>query len=104
MNSNIRTAGLSSVMLALSFSAVYAMDGGELVIVGNQEPQSMQAQVTHKEVNGIGLRNVIEQLTRLDPKTNEVLPMLATRRSSSSATCRRRAAGPEDRASARASA
>lgn len=37
----------------------------------------MQAQVAHKEVNGIGLRNVIEQLTRLDPNTNEVLPMLA---------------------------
>ncbi|MFK8080961.1 MAG: ABC transporter substrate-binding protein [Granulosicoccus sp.] len=37
----------------------------------------MRAQVTHKEFNGIGSRNVIEQLTRLDPETNEVLPMLA---------------------------
>lgn len=64
---------------AMATSASYAMGGGgELVIVGNQEPQSMQAQVTHKEVNGIGLRNVIEQLTRLDPNTNEVMPMLAT--------------------------
>ena len=26
--------------------------GGELVIVANQEPQSMQAQVTYKEING----------------------------------------------------
>ncbi|MEP2780895.1 MAG: ABC transporter substrate-binding protein [Pseudoruegeria sp.] len=68
---------LSAIMVALSFSPVYAAEGGELVIVGNQEPQSMQAQVAHKEVNGIGLRNVIEQLTRLDPATNEVLPMLA---------------------------
>lgn len=77
MKNQLKTIGLVSLMLALSFSAVQAADGGELVIVGNQEPQSMQAQVTHKEVNGIGLRNVIEQLTRLDPKTNEVLPMLA---------------------------
>lgn len=55
----------------------YAAGGGELVIVANQEPQSMQAQVTYKEINGVGLRNVIENLTRLDPQTNEVLPMLA---------------------------
>ncbi len=38
----------------------------------------MQAQVTYKEINGVGLRNVIENLTRIDPETNEVLPMLAT--------------------------
>lgn len=67
----------SVALAALSSVTANAMDGGELVIVGNQEPQSMQAQVTHKEINGIGLRNVIEQLTRLDPNTNEVLPMLA---------------------------
>ena len=53
--------------------------GGELVVVANQEPQSMQAQVTYKEINGVGLRNVIENLTRLDPQTNEVKPMLATK-------------------------
>ena len=52
--------------------------GGELVIVANQEPQSMQAQVTYKEIDGVGLRNVIENLTRIDPETNEILPMLAT--------------------------
>lgn len=69
--------GLGAIMIALSFVPAAAENGGELVIVGNQEPQSMQAQVTHKEVNGIGLRNVIEQLTRLDPNTNEVMPMLA---------------------------
>lgn len=67
---------LTATLVALASSSAQA-EGGELVIVGNQEPQSMQAQVTHKEVNGIGLRNVIEQLTRLDPETNEVLPMLA---------------------------
>lgn len=77
MKQRIARIGLTSIMLALSFSAAQAAGGGELVIVGNQEPQSMQAQVAHKEVNGIGLRNVIEQLTRLDPNTNEVLPMLA---------------------------
>lgn len=67
------------IALAAVLSSPYssAQEDRELVIVGNQEPQSMQAQVTHKEVNGIGLRNVIEQLTRLDPATNEVLPMLA---------------------------
>ena len=52
--------------------------GGELIVVANQEPQSMQAQVTYKEINGVGLRNVIENLTRIDPETNEILPMLAT--------------------------
>ncbi|MEM8564222.1 MAG: ABC transporter substrate-binding protein [Pseudomonadota bacterium] len=69
--------GLAALMVSLSFGTSSAQGGGELVIVGNQEPQSMQAQVAHKEVNGIGIRNVIEQLTRLDPETNEVLPMLA---------------------------
>ena len=59
-------------------AASAAGGGGELVIVANQEPQSMQAQVTYKEINGVGLRNVIENLTRIDPVTNEVLPMLAT--------------------------
>lgn len=77
MRNLISGAGLSAIMVALASTSVSAQGGGELVIVGNQEPQSMQAQVTHKEVNGIGLRNVIEQLTRLDPNTNEVMPMLA---------------------------
>jgi peptide/nickel transport system substrate-binding protein len=77
MKYKVSTTGVAAIMVALSFEPAYAQGGGELVIVGNQEPQSMQAQVTHKEVNGIGLRNVIEQLTRLDPATNEVMPMLA---------------------------
>lgn len=77
MRNQISKLSLSALVLALSAPSAYAEGGGELVIVGNQEPQSMQAQVTHKEVNGIGLRNVIEQLTRLDPTSNEVLPMLA---------------------------
>lgn len=78
MRNQISCLSLATIMVALSSMSANAAGGGELVIVGNQEPQSMQAQVTHKEVNGIGLRNVIEQLTRLDPNTNEVLPMLAT--------------------------
>lgn len=52
--------------------------GGELVVVANAEPQSMQAQTAYKEVNAIGIRNVIEQLTTLDPETGELIPMLAT--------------------------
>ena len=65
-------------LIAASSGPAFAFGGGgELVIVGNQEPQSMQAQVAHKEINGIGLRNVVEALTRLDPNTNDVLPMLA---------------------------
>jgi len=64
--------------LSISVTAYAAGGGGELVVVANQEPQSMQAQVTYKEINGVGLRNVIENLTRIDPATNEVLPMLAT--------------------------
>ena len=70
---------LGVIVAAMLAGPVLAMGGGgELVIVANQEPQSMQAQVTYKEINGVGLRNVIEQLTRLDPQTNEVKPMLAT--------------------------
>ncbi len=70
---------LGAVFGATAIGPAWAIGGGgELVVVANQEPQSMQAQVTYKEINGVGLRNVIENLTRLDPATNEVLPMLAT--------------------------
>lgn len=66
-------------ILAFSASGASAQGGGgQLVVVANNEPQSMQAQQTYKEVNAAGLRNIIEQLTRVDPVTNEVLPMLAT--------------------------
>ena len=68
----------TAVSFLVAGSVCAAGGGGELVVVANQEPQSMQAQVTYKEVNGVGLRNVIENLTRIDPETNEVLPMLAT--------------------------
>ena len=68
----------TTLSVSIIGTAMAAGGGGELVIVANQEIQSMQAQVTYKEVNGPGLRNVIENLTRLDPVTNEVLPMLAT--------------------------
>ena len=76
---SLRSALLGTAVGALAIGAAYAQGGGgELVIVANQEPQSMQAQVTYKEINGVGLRNVIENLTRIDPATNEVKPMLAT--------------------------
>lgn len=76
MKSLIFTSLLCGSMLT---SGAYAQGGGgQLVIVANNEPQSMQAQQTYKEVNAAGLRNIIEQLTRIDPETNEVLPMLAT--------------------------
>ena len=74
----LRSALLGTAFGVFAASAAYAQGGGELVIVANQEPQSMQAQVTYKEINSVGLRNVIEQLTRLDDDTGEVLPMLAT--------------------------
>jgi peptide/nickel transport system substrate-binding protein len=41
-----------------------------MVVVANQEPQSLQAQLTYKEVNAVGLRNVIEQLVGLDADGN----------------------------------
>ena len=72
-------AVFGTVLGTFAVGTAFAMGGGgELVIVANQEPQSMQAQVTYKEINGVGLRNVIENLTRIDPETNEILPMLAT--------------------------
>ncbi len=75
----LRSLLLGTVMTVATIGSAYAIGGGgELVVVANNEPQSMQAQVTYKEVNGAGLRNIIEQLTRIDPQTNEVLPMLAT--------------------------
>ncbi len=75
---SMRAMLLGTALGALTIGAAAAQGGGELVIVANQEPQSMQAQVTYKEINGVGLRNVIENLTRIDPATNEVKPMLAT--------------------------
>ena len=74
-----RSALLGTAFGVLAASGAYAQGGGgELVVVANQEPQHMQAQVTYKEINSVGLRNVIEQLTRIDDNTGEVLPMLAT--------------------------
>lgn len=52
--------------------------GGELIIAAIQEVQTLEAQNAYKEVNAIGLRNILEQLTTLDPDTGEVVPMLAT--------------------------
>ena len=74
-----RSALLGTALGVLAASGAYAQGGGgELVVVANQEPQHMQAQVTYKEINSVGLRNVVEQLTRIDDNTGEVLPMLAT--------------------------
>lgn len=52
-------------------------DDKHLVVVANQEVQSLQAQLTYKEVNAVGLRNVVEQLVGLDPEGN-LFGMLAT--------------------------
>ena len=73
-------ARCSAQLSAFSFPDLHTQQEGEenLSSSRTREPQSMQAQVTYKEVNGVGLRNVIENLTRIDPNTNEVLPMLAT--------------------------
>jgi len=62
----------------LKFSPAFALGGGgELVIVANQEPQSMASAKAYKEVNAVGIRNVIEFLTRLDNDTGEVKGQLA---------------------------
>ena len=63
----------------LKFSPAFALGGGgELVIVANQEPQSMASAKAFKEVNAVGIRNIIEFLTRLDNETGEVKGQLAT--------------------------
>ena len=44
----------------LKFSPAFALGGGgELVIVANQEPQSMASAKAFKEVNAVGIRNII---------------------------------------------
>ena len=66
-------------VILLKTSTVFALGGGgELVIVANQEPQSMASSKAYKEVNAIGIRNIIEFLTRLDNETGEVKGQLAT--------------------------
>jgi peptide/nickel transport system substrate-binding protein len=65
------------LVLAAGGPALALGGGGELVVAAIQEVQSMQAQTAYKEVNAIGIRNVIEQLTTLDPDTGELKPMLA---------------------------
>ena len=47
------------------------------MIVANQEPQSMASAKAFKEVNAVGIRNIIEFLTRLDNETGEVKGQLA---------------------------
>jgi ABC-type oligopeptide transport system substrate-binding subunit len=72
-------AGLALVATtALVPLAVQAEPSGTLTVAVIQENQSMQAQMTFKEVNAVGLRNVIEQLTTINPATGELEPMLAT--------------------------
>ena len=47
-------------VILLKTSTVFALGGGgELVIVANQEPQSMASSKAYKEVNAIGIRNII---------------------------------------------
>ena len=62
----------------LKFSPAFALGGGGgVVIVANQEPQSMASAKAFKEVNAVGIRNIIEFLTRLDNETGEVKGQLA---------------------------
>lgn len=72
-------AGLAlAASAALVPPAAQAEPSGTLTVAVIQENQSMQAQMTFKEVNAVGLRNVIEQLTTINPATGELEPMLAT--------------------------
>lgn len=76
------TAAAGGLFLAAALGgAASAQDiggGGELIIAALQEVQTLEAQNAYKEVNAVGLRNILEQLTMLDPETGEVVPMLAT--------------------------
>lgn len=69
-----------AAMAAVGFAASPAASApdGTLTVAVIQENQAMQAQMTFKEVNAVGLRNVIEQLTTINPKTGALEPMLAT--------------------------
>jgi peptide/nickel transport system substrate-binding protein len=71
------TALCALLPLALPAAADWGL-GGELVIVSHQDNQSMQAQTAFKEINSVGIRNVLEQLTTLNIDTGELEPMLAT--------------------------
>lgn len=51
---------------------------GSLTVAVIQEVQSMDAQITFKEVNATGIRNVIETLTWVNPDTGDLEPRLAT--------------------------
>ena len=63
---------------ALAGTALGAEPEGTLTVAVIQENQSMQAQMIFKEVNAVGLRNVIESLTMINPVTGELDPVLAT--------------------------
>ena len=51
---------------------------GTLVVAINQEPQDLAAQGAYKEINATGLRNVLETLIAVDPRTGGLMPILAT--------------------------
>jgi peptide/nickel transport system substrate-binding protein len=84
VRSGRRHAGGVAAGLVLAAAAglgplvVQAEPSGTLTVAVIQENQSMQAQMTFKEVNAVGLRNVIEQLTTINPVTGALEPMLAT--------------------------
>lgn len=74
----------AALCLATSIGATIASpamaDGpeGTLVVAVNQEPQDLGAQGAYKEVNAIGLRNVMEPLIAVDPISGDLIPVLAT--------------------------
>lgn len=70
--------GIAALVGAALFALPAQAQEGELVVAAPQEVQSLQAQLTYKEVNAVGLRNVIEQLVGLDTDNGEFFPMLAT--------------------------
>lgn len=49
----------------------------DLVIATIGEPQALRGEITFKEPNAPGTRNVFEQLTTLDPSTGQLAPLLA---------------------------
>nr|WP_306268374.1 ABC transporter substrate-binding protein [Pararhizobium sp. IMCC3301] len=66
--------------LATSLSVPYALaqpTEGELVVAVSQEPQDLAAQGAYKEINAVGIRNVLETLIAQDPVAGEMRGVLA---------------------------
>lgn len=68
----------SAVAFCLIATNAQAQAGGRFVVAVDHEPQDLAAQGTYKEVNAPGLRNVIETLIDIDPRTGAYRGILAT--------------------------